>query len=292
MKPLCLGRLRYSPCSRPRSGPTTSRGPGRWTARTRRSPTTSRTPSASAGKNDHWALLWDGKTTAGWRGAKLDRFPATGWEIKDGGTVGARGGGARVGGRRRHRHRRHLQELRTDRRVQHHHGRQQRDQVLRRHRAQQGRGLIDRLRVPDSRRRRAPGREAGGERKPEAGGPLRPHPASERAIQRRRRVEPRADHRPRLARRALDERVQDGGVRARARRCGARWWITASTRCGRRSARRRRGTSCCRTTATGSRSARSRSGTWTDATGRAPYWTPISFSRNPALPTLSVIHST
>jgi hypothetical protein len=31
-----------------------------------------------------WKLLWDGRTTAGWRGAKLDRFPASGWEIKDG----------------------------------------------------------------------------------------------------------------------------------------------------------------------------------------------------------------
>jgi len=33
---------------------------------------------------DGWRLLWDGRTTSGWRGAKLDTFPAKGWEIRDG----------------------------------------------------------------------------------------------------------------------------------------------------------------------------------------------------------------
>lgn len=31
-----------------------------------------------------WKLLWDGKSNAGWRGAKLTTFPSKGWEIKDG----------------------------------------------------------------------------------------------------------------------------------------------------------------------------------------------------------------
>jgi sugar phosphate isomerase/epimerase len=33
---------------------------------------------------DGWKLLWDGKTTEGWRGAKLSAFPANGWSIEKG----------------------------------------------------------------------------------------------------------------------------------------------------------------------------------------------------------------
>ena len=35
-------------------------------------------------KNNGWALLWDGSTTEGWRGAKLEGFPESGWTIEDG----------------------------------------------------------------------------------------------------------------------------------------------------------------------------------------------------------------
>ena len=33
---------------------------------------------------DGWKLLWDGKTSAGWRSYNGPSFPASGWEIKDG----------------------------------------------------------------------------------------------------------------------------------------------------------------------------------------------------------------
>ena len=33
---------------------------------------------------DGWRLLWDGRTTAGWRSAKGTEFPKQGWQVKDG----------------------------------------------------------------------------------------------------------------------------------------------------------------------------------------------------------------
>ncbi len=35
-------------------------------------------------KRDGWRLLWDGKTTGGWRSARAETFPAKGWVIEDG----------------------------------------------------------------------------------------------------------------------------------------------------------------------------------------------------------------
>lgn len=41
-----------------------------------------------------WRLLWDGNTTDGWRSAKTEDFPATGWEMKDGVLTVLASGGA------------------------------------------------------------------------------------------------------------------------------------------------------------------------------------------------------
>ena len=65
------------------------------------------TPSAQAPntltaqeKRAGWTLLFDGKTTKGWRGAYLDSFPSQSWEVKDGTLIvqGIGGGEAANGG--------------------------------------------------------------------------------------------------------------------------------------------------------------------------------------------------
>lgn len=45
-------------------------------------------------KEDGWEMLWDGETTNGWRGARLDEFPEKGWVIEDGELIVLSSGGA------------------------------------------------------------------------------------------------------------------------------------------------------------------------------------------------------
>jgi hypothetical protein len=46
-----------------------------------------------------WCLLWDGKTNTGWRSARADNFPQSGWTIKDGElTVAQTSGGESAAG--------------------------------------------------------------------------------------------------------------------------------------------------------------------------------------------------
>ncbi len=51
-------------------------------------------------RGEGWELLWDGRTTRGWRSAKGAAFPAEGWEIRDGVLSVVETGGAesRAGG--------------------------------------------------------------------------------------------------------------------------------------------------------------------------------------------------
>ena len=49
---------------------------------------------STAEKLAGWKLLWDGSTTNGWRGARLESFPAKGWSMKDGILIVHESGGA------------------------------------------------------------------------------------------------------------------------------------------------------------------------------------------------------
>lgn len=53
-------------------------------------PNTLSEPEQTAG----WRLLWDGKTDTGWRSARSEAFPKTGWTIKDGELTVAAAAGA------------------------------------------------------------------------------------------------------------------------------------------------------------------------------------------------------
>lgn len=48
---------------------------------------------AAAERDKGWKLLWDGKTTAGWRGAGKKDFPAKGWRIENGELIVESSGG-------------------------------------------------------------------------------------------------------------------------------------------------------------------------------------------------------
>lgn len=93
---ICLAALTLWGCSGQKAEQGQSAGPA---AKENVAETTVRNQLTEQEKADGWKLLFDGKTTNGWRGAHLDAFPEKGWKIEDGIlTVEAANGGESTNG--------------------------------------------------------------------------------------------------------------------------------------------------------------------------------------------------
>lgn len=66
----------------------------KYTRKTPVEPVTTKNRLTIDEKKNGWEMLWDGATTKGWRGARLDEFPEKGWIIENGELVVLSTGGA------------------------------------------------------------------------------------------------------------------------------------------------------------------------------------------------------
>ena len=73
--------------------------PFKYSRKSSLTPTNTKNKLTIKEQKNGWKMLWDGKTAAGWRGAKLTQFPKTGWKINNGDlTLQASNGGESLAG--------------------------------------------------------------------------------------------------------------------------------------------------------------------------------------------------
>ena len=73
--------------------------PVKYSRKSSLTPTNTKNKLTIKEQKNGWKMLWDGKTAAGWRGAKLTQFPKTGWKINNGDlTLQASNGGESLAG--------------------------------------------------------------------------------------------------------------------------------------------------------------------------------------------------